>query len=251
LLVDICPFLNGYAEKKQCRTSDKLMTPRLSKFVLTTHIAMSVGWLGAVAAFLVLSIAAVASQDAEAVRGAYVSMNLIGLYVIVPLSFAALLTGIVQSLATHWGLFKHYWVLTKLVLTMGATGLLLMHQFGSVAKVAKIASGIARGVLPDLGQLGTQLVSEASFGLLALLAITTLSVYKPWGRTPYGERKQKQLRQTSAEITEASGALALTGPVNGSNSFPLGLKIFIAITGVLVVIFGALHHGGHSFHHLQ
>lgn len=77
------------------------MTPRLSKFVLTMHITTSVGWLGAVAAFLVLSIAGVTSHDAEVVRGAYLSMNLIGLYMIVPLSFAALLTGVVQSLATH------------------------------------------------------------------------------------------------------------------------------------------------------
>jgi hypothetical protein len=225
------------------------MTPRLSKLVLTTHITASVGWLGAVAAFLVLSIAGITSHDAEVVRGAYLSMNLIGLYMIVPLSIAALLTGLIQSLGTHWGLFRHYWVLMKLLLTMGATVLLLMHQFGSVARVARAVSGVAPGALPEVRELGTELVSEAGFGSLALLAITILSVYKPWGRTPYGERKQ---RQTSPGMRVTS-ARDLPDAVNGAigKGLPLGLKIFIAVTVVLVLTFGVIHHGRHSFHHLH
>ena len=229
------------------------MAPQLSKFVLTMHITTSVGWLGAVAAFLVLSIAGVTSHDAEVVRGAYLSMNLIGLYMIVPLSFAALLTGVVQSLATHWGLFRHYWVLMKFLLTIGATALLLMHQFSAVAKAARHSSDAAPGVLPEVGQLGTQLLGDASFGLLALLAITTLSVYKPWGRTPYGERKQQELRQASAEFPVTCATALLREPVNGAagRTFPVGLKIFISATGVLVLMFAVVHHSGHSFHHLH
>lgn len=229
------------------------MTPRLSRFVLTTHITTSVGWLGAVAGFLVLSIAGLTSHDAEVVRGAYLSMNLIGLYIIVPLSFAALLTGLVQSLGTNWGLFRHYWVLMKFLLTIGATALLLLHQFSAVTGVARRASETAPGVLPEVGQLGTQLVGDAGLGLLALLAITTLSVYKPWGRTAYGERKQRELRQPSAEIPVRSNALALPDPVNATvgKGIPLSLKIFVAITVLLVLMFGAMHHGGHSLHHLH
>jgi len=217
------------------------------------HITTSVGWLGAVAAFLVLSIAGVTSHDAEVVRGAYLSMNLIGLYMIVPLSFAALLTGVVQSLATHWGLFRHYWVLMKFLLTIGATALLLMHQFSAVAKAARHSSDAAPGVLPEVGQLGTQLLGDASFGLLALLAITTLSVYKPWGRTPYGERKQQELRQASAEFPVTCATAVLREPVNraAGRSFPVGLKIFISATAVLVLMFAVVHHSGHSFHHLH
>jgi len=214
------------------------------------HITTSVGWLGAVAAFLVLSIAGVTSHDAEVVRGAYLSMNLIGLYMIVPLSFAALLTGVVQSLATHWGLFRHYWVLMKFLLTIGATALLLMHQFSAVAKAARHSSDAAPGVLPEVGQLGTQLLGDASFGLLALLAITTLSVYKPWGRTPYGERKQQELRQASAEFPVTCATAVLREPVNraAGRSFPVGLKIFISATGVLVLMYAVVHH---SIHHLH
>jgi len=229
------------------------MTPRLSKLVLTMHITTSVGRIGAVAAFLVLSIAGETSHDAEVVRGTYLSMNLIGLYVIVPLSFVALLTGLVQSLATHWGLFRHYWVLMKFLLTIGATALLLIHQFSAVARVARHTSDAAPGVLPEVGQLGTQLVGDASFGLLALIAIATVSVYKAWGRTRYGEHKQQELRQASAETGDTSVVLAPPDPVNGAagGGFPLGLKIFLAATGVLVLMCAVVHHSGHSFHHLH
>ena len=46
-------------------------------------------------------------------------------FVIVPLAIASLLTGVVQALATPWGLFRHYWVVIKLFLTVFATLVLL------------------------------------------------------------------------------------------------------------------------------
>ncbi len=83
------------------------MNPWLRKFALTAHVVSSVGWLGAVAAFLVLSVVGVTSHDPATVRGCYVSMNLVGAYMIVPLSFPSLISGTVQSLGTHWGFFRH------------------------------------------------------------------------------------------------------------------------------------------------
>ena len=168
------------------------MTPALRRLSFTAHVTSSVGWLGAVASFLVLSIAGLTSQDAETVRGAYLAMNLLGQFIIVPLSLAALLTGLVQSLGTHWGLFRHYWVLVKLTLTIGATLLLLLHQFTAVAGAARRVSAAAPGTFPEVGRLGTQLVSDAGLAVLVLLVTATLSVYKPWGSTRYGRRKQQE-----------------------------------------------------------
>lgn len=197
------------------------MTPRLRKLALTAHITSSVGWLGAVAGFLALSIAGLGSQDADVVRGAYVSMDLMGRFVIVPLSLAALATGLVQALGTEWGLVRHYWVLAKLVLTVLSIGALLLHQFTAVAAAARRVAGAPLGALPDVGGLGVQLVADASLALLVLLAITSLSVFKPWGRSPYGR----------------ADAAAVEG-------LPLGLRIGIAVAAVIVLAFVALHLAG-------
>ena len=99
------------------------MTPRLRKFALTAHVTSSVGWLGAVAVFLALGIAGLTSQDAQAMRAAYLAMESIGWFVLVPFSLASLLTGLVSSLGTTWGLFRRYWVLFKLLINILATTL--------------------------------------------------------------------------------------------------------------------------------
>ena len=104
------------------------MTPRLRKFALTAHVTSSVGWLGAVAVFLALAVAGLTSQDAQTVRAAYLAMELTGWFVLVPLSLASLLTGLVQSLGTAWGLFRHYWVLFKLLINVVATIVLLLYM---------------------------------------------------------------------------------------------------------------------------
>src|SRR5258706_4387187 len=105
-----------------------VMTPGLRKLVLTAHITFAVGWLGAVAGFLSLAIAGLTSQDDQIVRSAYLTMQLIARFVIVPLSFAPLLTGPVLSLGTPWGLFRHYWILAKLVLTILSTFIMQIHM---------------------------------------------------------------------------------------------------------------------------
>jgi hypothetical protein len=133
------------------------MTRALQKVNLTAHVTCSVGWLGAVASFLVLSIAGLTSQSTEIVRGAYLAMNLIGQFIIVPLSLAALLTGLVQSLGSHWGLFRHYWVVVKFTLTIGATLLLLLHQFTAVAGRRDGYQGPQRERCQNLAGLGSNL----------------------------------------------------------------------------------------------
>src|SRR6266700_3290027 len=129
------------------------MTPALRKMTITAHVTFSVGWLGAVAAFLVLSIAGLTSQDAEVVRGAYLSMNLISRFVIIPMCFAALATGLLQVLGTPWGLFRYYWILVKFGLVSFATVASLIHQFAVMAVAAKRVSGAAAETLFKLSSV--------------------------------------------------------------------------------------------------
>jgi len=162
-----------------------LMRPGFRKFALTAHITTSVGWLGAVVGFLAHAIAGMTSQDAQMVRAAYLMMELTGWFVLVPLSLASLVTGLVQSLGSKWGLFRHYWVLVKFLLTVVATIVLLtfMRGFSNLAGVAMepTLSGVDVG-----GHGGASPVVHAGLGLLVLLAAVVLSIYKPWGKTQYG-----------------------------------------------------------------
>jgi hypothetical protein len=211
------------------------MTPALRKLTITAHVAFSVGWLGATAAFLVLSIAGLTSHDAEVVRGAYLSMDLISRFIIIPLCFAAVVTGLLQALGTPWGLFRYYWIVLKFGLAILATLALLLHQFVVVAEAAKRVSGATAQTLfsADLGPLKTELVRAPILAILLLLVVTTLGVYKPWGLTRYGLRKQQQRGKVQRQQPDSKT--------------PLAVKIFFAVVGVLVLVFVLLHLTGHGF----
>jgi hypothetical protein len=159
------------------------MTPSLRKFVLLTHVTFSVGWLGAAAAYLALALAGLNSTDAAFVSGAYVALELMGWYVIVPFCLAGLAAGLWQSLGTEWGLFRQYWIVVKFALTTVATLVLLGHM----RTVSRVASLARDGSLADAtnAQLRLQLVVHAALGLVVLLVAAALSVYKPWGKTRY------------------------------------------------------------------
>ena len=171
------------------------MKPNLRKFVLTAHIIFSVGWLGSVAAFLALAVAGLFSQDPLRVQAAYLAMELVGWFVIAPCSIITLLIGLIQSLGTKWGLFRHYWVLIKFFLTIGATFLLMLHM-QTTSRIAIAAAEMPLSNL-DLRPLRITLVADAVAALLVLLAATILSVYKPWGLTGYGQRKQREQNEIS------------------------------------------------------
>src|SRR5262245_37648232 len=166
-----------------------IMTARLRQLALTAHVTSSVGWLGAVAGFLALAVAGLTTQDAARVRAAYLAMEVITWSVIVPFCLATLLTGLVSSLGTAWGLFRHYWVVAKLLLTLVATVIVLLHT-QPIGRVAAAAAETTLGIA-DLRQVRIQLVADAGAALLVLLVNTALGVYKPRGMTRYGWRKQQ------------------------------------------------------------
>jgi hypothetical protein len=165
-----------------------IMTGRLRKVALAAHITLSVGWIGAVAGFIALDVAAATSQDAQTLRAAYLGMELIAWYVIVPLAFASLLTGLIMSLGTKWGLFRHYWVLISILLTIIATVVLLVET-QTINYFADIAAD-PRTSDDDLRALGNTLVHSVG-GTVVLLVILVLNVYKPRGMTKYGWRQQQ------------------------------------------------------------
>ena len=238
------------------------LTPRLRKLTLTAHVTSGVGWLGAVVAYLALAVSGLTGTDAQTARAAYLSMELVGWCVVVPFAFAALATGLVQSLGTEWGLFRYYWVLAKFLLTVGAVTVLLLHM-PAVSRMAGVAAETPLAG-PDFREPRVQLVIHAVGGLLVLLAATSLSVFKPWGRTPYGRRKLDERQEaarsetTATDTGERPGGTSPTAPSRLEAAGPKRerpargrwpLYVLLAVVG-LAVLFAALHlaAGGRGRH---
>lgn len=200
------------------------MTPNARRALLTSHIVFSVGWIGAVAAFLALDIAALTTAGEETSRSMYVAMNVVGLFVIVPASALTVISGIVQGVGTQWGLWRHRWVATKLVLGILATIALLLHQFTAVSVAAHHA---AHGM--DARPVGVQLVADASLAIVLLIVATILSVFKPWGLTRHGQRLRDETKPVERLSTSA--------------------KVSIAVVVLFIATIAILHATGHGLHH--
>ena len=209
-----------------------MMASALRRFTFTAHITSSVGWLGAVIAFLALAVIGLTSRDEATVRGAYLVMAPAAWFVLVPLAHASLLSGIAISLGTPWGVFRHYWVVLKLVITAFATVILMIYM-GTFRQMA----GVAADPVVELGLVrNPSPVVHAILAFVLLVLATVLGVYKPFGMTPYASRRQAARRPAIA-------ASALTS--TGTTPWPY----IAAVIAILALVFLLFHlASGHVRH---
>jgi hypothetical protein len=166
------------------------LPPRWRNLLLTTHIVVAVGVLGADLVLLTLGVTALASRDPALIRAGYLTMGLLAEAVLVPLALAAPLTGVLLGLGTPWGLTRHTWVLTKLVLTIAVATAAVFVLRPALNRAAAQALQVPLAELPTtgIGQVGAAVTLAPAAALGVLVAIVTLAVFKPWGQTRFRRR---------------------------------------------------------------
>jgi hypothetical protein len=173
------------------------VSARVRKAGLTLHVASSVGWLGAVLVYLGLGVTAVTSDDTVLVAAVYLAMDRTAWTVLVPLALAAFVTGVAQALISSWGLWRHYWVVIKLVITTVATVVLVLYT-GTLSGFAEVAGDTPLSAA-DVALLRSPSVIVHSTGALVLLATATvLAIHKPAGLTRHGHRHRHAARSARA-----------------------------------------------------
>ncbi|MEU1345692.1 DUF2269 domain-containing protein [Streptomyces sp. NPDC005776] len=164
----------------------KPLKRRLRRSLLVTHVSVSVSWLGLTVCLLTLGITAFATGDPVTAQAATRAMKIFGDWLVVPVALAALLSGLILSLGTPWGLARHRWVWTKFWLTLVTTGL-------SVFSLRPGIDGAAERGTADIDLVVAPSVAGATY-----LFITAISVLKPWGPTRRGRRLRVSARSVKA-----------------------------------------------------
>jgi hypothetical protein len=221
------------------------MPPGLRKLALVAHVSSSVGWLGAVAAFEALAVTGLVSRNPPSVRAAYLAMEPTAWFVIVPLAFASLLTGLLMALGTKWGLLRHYWILAKFAINVVAIVILLLHT----RLISLVASAATDDTLFSEGMRGPriQLVVIAGAALLALLTATTLAVFKPPGTTPYGRgeiRPPPRSEPLGRTSTSSSSKAPSPNTTTTRKRLPTRVKIAVGVICLVIAIVVVLHLSG-------
>ncbi|MGH3882874.1 MAG: hypothetical protein ACRDRY_12785 [Pseudonocardiaceae bacterium] len=175
------------------------VSPQARKALVTTHVVFSGSWLGVGAVMITLTIIATTADDVAASHYSYGLLELFDQTILPWSSFGAILSGIAVSLTTKWGIVKHYWIFTKLVLAI----VVLTCAFSfihALVVTAETESGQLAGSGGDISELGavrTLLIGGFAFAVSNVVAATVISVYKPWGMTRRGRREAQRRSRTS------------------------------------------------------
>lgn len=172
------------------------MSPQVYKLLLTTHIVVSVSWLGVVATKLAIGLAAARADTQERADGLFLAIEAINT-VFPAVALATLISGVVLSLCTKHGLLRYYWVATKLFLTIAV--IITSVQIGP-----RITQAMQEGV--EAAPLRQLLVLTIAHAIMLLVA-TVLSTYKSWGLTPWGRRQAAAVRQPAPTGTRTPQAV--------------------------------------------
>ena len=157
---------------------------RVRKALVCVHVAVSVSWLGMTLCLLAMAVTALLTNDADTVRAAYRAMKILGDTLVIPLSLAALLSGLWLSLATPWRLFSWRWVTVKFWLTLAAAAASIFALRARLDQAAHVAAAHPVGTIAQmhLGSLRSSMVIIPSVAMCVYLANVAISVTKPWGR---------------------------------------------------------------------
>ncbi|WP_234439696.1 DUF2269 domain-containing protein [Streptomyces bicolor] len=159
----------------------KLSRPARRAF-LVVHVVASACWLGLTLGLLALAVTAGTTGAAVTVEASVRAMKLFADWLLLPVAFLTLVSGLVLSLGTQWGLARHRWVYIKFWITLAtitATTFALRPGLGTT--VAAVAAG---GPVPDPGDL----LMGPIVSLSAYVFMTVISILKPWGLTRRGRR---------------------------------------------------------------
>lgn len=161
-------MVNAASIERSRPVAGRTLSPRVRRAVLTVHIVASVGLLGDVAAVLAVNVRAATSTDPAFANASYELLQMFSLLFGIPLSFAALISGLTLGLGSKWGVLRHAWVTAKLMLILSVilVGALVI---GPATNEMRHGGGDAEAVL----------IAAAAWDLLALTTATVLSVYKP------------------------------------------------------------------------
>jgi hypothetical protein len=168
-------------------TQRQRLRPRWRNLLLIIHIAVAVGVLGADIVLLTLGITGLASRDPELIRAGYLAMGVLAEAVLLPLALAAPITGVLLGLGTRWGLTRHWWVILKLVLTIGLATAAVFVLRPALNRAAAQALLVPMAELPitGIGPTGVAVTLAPLGALLVLISTVTLAVFKPWGQTRF------------------------------------------------------------------
>lgn len=160
------------------------LSQKKKSLLVAIHVISAASWIGGTLGMLVLAIYLKSGANREQLFYTLASMEVIDENLLKYPALLTLLTGVLLSVWTQWGLIKHYWVAMKLVLTIVTImiGILFLNPW--TASLAHMIDAMGFAILqnPDFQARWLSIIVTSSFNLLCLFLMVFITYYKPFGK---------------------------------------------------------------------
>ena len=161
----------------------KTLSAKGVKWLKGFHLIAVASWIGGAVSLLALYFLKIGVEDGGVLYGInksihHVDMNI----VVIPGAVGSLLTGLLYSLFSNWGFFKHNWLTFKWIVTVTAIvfGTFFLGPWETA--MMEISGKIGIASLTDQAYLYNQQMNLMFGTLQVLVLIITVfvSILKPW-----------------------------------------------------------------------
>lgn len=159
----------------------KKLGPTGVKTLKIAHLLFAILWIGGGIALITILFTTQPTTGEELFIRSRV-LQIIDDYMIIPGAMATLVTGLVYSIWTNWGFFKHNWISVKWVFTIAQIlfGALVLGPW--VNNNVEMASTLGSAALTNEVLNHNIMMSKlwGSIQVLLLILLVVISVIKPW-----------------------------------------------------------------------
>ena len=147
------------------------------------HLIAVSCWIGGAVSLIMLYFLKGDAKDSGVLYGINQSIHHVDMAVIViPGAFGCLVTGIIYSLFSNWGFFKHTWLIFKWIVTVAAIlfGTFFLGPWETA--MMEISGKLGISSLSDPAYLYNENMNLI-FGTIQVLVLMTtifISIFKPW-----------------------------------------------------------------------
>jgi Predicted integral membrane protein (DUF2269) len=165
------------------------------KLTLTVHIISAIGWIGVDFVLFVFAFTGLTSNDPDTVATCYLAIEMFAVVLLLPLGLLSLATGLLLGWGSKYGVLRYRWVVWKLILNLVLTTLVVVLLRPGVSEAADLVTSTPDLTSDQLDQARSNLIFPPVVSITTLTFATVLAVYKPWGRTMYGQRRLEAERR--------------------------------------------------------
>jgi len=161
----------------------KKMSAGAQKWLKAVHLIFAAAWVSSGIAMITIQLSLTPEGGGE-LYGILRTVKFIDDFLIIPGALGTLLTGLIYSIWTNWGFFRHHWITVKWVINVGGILFGTFYLGVWLNSLPPIAAEQGLDALSDplFASNRSMNLTWGSVQVASLVFAMFISVLKPWGR---------------------------------------------------------------------